>query len=91
MKQVALSYLRKCFSFVLNASSSRSLWLFPDIVFYLTTMGREFRKNCKYVHTVAEEVINARRKTLVGIDIFNIMSFPFSLLEHHTILICMEI
>jgi hypothetical protein len=44
----------------------------------------------KYVHTVAEEVINARRKSLVGIDIFNIMSFPFSLLEH-TIVICMEI
>jgi hypothetical protein len=41
MKQVVLSYLRKCFSFVLNASSSRSPWLFPDIVFYLTPMGRE--------------------------------------------------
>lgn len=48
---------------------SRSPWLFPDIVFYLTPIGREFRKNCKYVHTVAEEVINARRKSLETEDI----------------------
>ncbi|XP_076087488.1 cytochrome P450 4F6-like isoform X1 [Mytilus galloprovincialis] len=38
--------------------------LFPDFIFYLTKTGKEFRKACDYVHTVAEEIIEKRRKTL---------------------------
>ena len=57
---IFFTYLQsKCFS------PCRSPWLFPDTVFYLTPMGREFTKNCNYVHKVAEDVINARREALV--------------------------
>lgn len=48
---------------------SRSPWLFPDTIFYLTPIGREFTKNCNFVHKVAEDVINARRKALETEDI----------------------
>ncbi|KAL3861960.1 hypothetical protein ACJMK2_007967 [Sinanodonta woodiana] len=43
---------------------SRTPHLFPDFIFYLTSRGRKFLKNCQYVHEVAEEVIDKRRETL---------------------------
>ena len=39
--------------------------MFFDFVFYLTKKGKEFKAACDYVHTVAEEIIEKRRKTLV--------------------------
>lgn len=43
---------------------ARRIWLYPDWLFYLTPKGRTFRKQCNYVHQVAEEIIEKRRKTL---------------------------
>ncbi|KAL3862090.1 hypothetical protein ACJMK2_008084 [Sinanodonta woodiana] len=42
----------------------RSPHLYPDFIFYLTEIGRRFRKNCKYVHSVADDIINKRRAIL---------------------------
>ncbi|XP_022342994.1 cytochrome P450 4F8-like [Crassostrea virginica] len=43
---------------------NRLPWLYPDFIFYLTPDGRKFKKQCDYVHTVAEGVIDNRRNTL---------------------------
>lgn len=43
---------------------ARRIWLYPDWLFYLTSRGRNFRKQCHYVHKVAEEIIEKRKKTL---------------------------
>ena len=45
----------------------RNPLLFLDFVyFYLTRQGREFSRLCNFVHGIAEEIINARRKTIVS-------------------------
>ena len=36
----------------------------PDLIFYNTKLGKEFSKNCKLSHDVAEGVIKKRRKEL---------------------------
>ncbi|XP_033735423.1 leukotriene-B4 omega-hydroxylase 3-like [Pecten maximus] len=46
------------------ATRNKKPWLFPDIIFYLTKGGRRFKRQCKYVHDVAEDVIDKRRRTL---------------------------
>ncbi|XP_052238605.1 cytochrome P450 4F6-like [Dreissena polymorpha] len=38
------------------------LW---DFVFYMTGTGRQFKKDCDFVHSVAEKVIDKRKETLV--------------------------
>ncbi|XP_033724689.1 cytochrome P450 4A25-like [Pecten maximus] len=38
--------------------------LHPDIIFYLTSEGRRFWRNCNFVHTVTEEIIAKRKQTL---------------------------
>ncbi|XP_060068942.1 cytochrome P450 4A25-like [Ylistrum balloti] len=43
---------------------SRNPMLYFDLIFYLTKTGRRFNKNCKFVHKVAEEVIDKRKETL---------------------------
>lgn len=45
---------------------ARSLkpWFYPDFLFYLSPSGREFKKNCDYVHKVAEDIIAKRKKSL---------------------------
>lgn len=43
---------------------SLNLLLFPDLFFYMTQKGREFKQACDYVHGVSEEIIDKRRKTL---------------------------
>lgn len=60
----AVGIIAKCW-----AARSRSPWLFPDTIFYLTSIGREFSKNCDYVHKVADDIIKARRKVLETEDI----------------------
>jgi len=40
-------------------------YLYPDIVFNLSSRGREFKRNCQYVHQVSEEIIDKRKKTLL--------------------------
>lgn len=42
----------------------RTMLLWPDIVYYHTAKGRLFLKHCKYVHDVAEEVIEKRKEAL---------------------------
>ncbi|CAG5129516.1 unnamed protein product [Candidula unifasciata] len=39
-------------------------WLWPDCIFYLTSGGRRFLRNCNYVHNVADDIINKRRQLL---------------------------
>ncbi|KAK3594422.1 hypothetical protein CHS0354_037447 [Potamilus streckersoni] len=38
--------------------------LYPDFIFIQTKIGKKFFKYCKFVHSVAERVINRRRETL---------------------------
>lgn len=38
---------------------------YPDFIFYMSPMGRQFVKNCDYVHGVAEDVIKKRKQTLM--------------------------
>ncbi|XP_021369743.1 phylloquinone omega-hydroxylase CYP4F2-like [Mizuhopecten yessoensis] len=38
--------------------------LHPDFIFYLTSEGRRFRRNCNFVHSVTEEIIAKRKQTL---------------------------
>jgi hypothetical protein len=39
----------------------------PDIIFYRTKMGKKYKQDCDFVHGVAEDIINKRRRTLVFI------------------------
>ncbi|XP_069118740.1 cytochrome P450 4F2-like [Argopecten irradians] len=39
--------------------------LHPNFIFYLTSEGRRFRRNCDFVHTVTEEIISKRKTTLM--------------------------
>lgn len=43
----------------------RSPWLYPDFIYYNTEDGKRFKKNCQYVHDVAADVMQNRRKELV--------------------------
>ncbi|XP_005105974.1 cytochrome P450 4A24 [Aplysia californica] len=43
---------------------ARTLYLWPDFLFRLTKRGRNFFKNCDYVHKVAEEIIAKRKKSM---------------------------
>ncbi|XP_060574735.1 leukotriene-B4 omega-hydroxylase 3-like isoform X1 [Ruditapes philippinarum] len=43
---------------------ARKPWLYPDWLYYMTRHGKQFRKNCDYVHTVAEDVIKQRKEAL---------------------------
>lgn len=42
----------------------RKPWLYPDFIFYLTSRGRKFTKNCDFVHGVAEDIIRKRKEAL---------------------------
>lgn len=44
---------------------NRKPWLYPDFIFYLTPMGRQFRRDCDFVHGFADEVIRNRKAALV--------------------------
>ncbi|XP_033747403.1 cytochrome P450 4A25-like isoform X1 [Pecten maximus] len=41
-------------------------WLFPDLVFYHTKEGRQFRSLTQYVHTFSSDIIKARRKSITA-------------------------
>lgn len=43
---------------------TRNVLLHPNFVFYLTSMGKTFKKHCDYVHSVAKEVIDSRKNKL---------------------------
>lgn len=45
----------------------RAPWLHPDFIFYRTAEGKSIKAKCDYVHQVAEDVIDKRRNTLVGV------------------------
>ena len=42
----------------------RRPYLFPDIIWNLSSIGRKFNKDCDYVHSVATDIIKKRRKAL---------------------------
>ncbi|KAK2169193.1 hypothetical protein LSH36_12g34012 [Paralvinella palmiformis] len=39
-------------------------WLYPDVIFNLTSKGRQFRHYCDYVHSVSEKLIKTRKMIL---------------------------
>lgn len=45
----------------------RSPWLYPDFIFYRTKQGQKFKADCDYVHKIAEDIIDKRRRELVSI------------------------
>lgn len=47
-----------------NSERLRNPLLAPDIVFYRTKKGKQFQKDCDFVHQVAEDIIEKRRKFL---------------------------
>ena len=38
--------------------------MYPDIIWDLSALGRKFNKDCDYVHSIAEDIIDKRRLTL---------------------------
>ncbi|XP_061197451.1 cytochrome P450 4F1-like [Saccostrea echinata] len=48
---------------------NRTPWLYPDFIYYNTEEGKRFLKNCNYVHNVATEVMEKRRKELETVDL----------------------
>ena len=42
----------------------RTPYLYPDIIWNMSAIGRKFNKDCDYVHSVAEDIIKKRRQTL---------------------------
>ena len=42
----------------------------------MSSLGKQFKKNCDFVHTVADEVIKKRKQTLVctGIKFANLLN-----------------
>ncbi|XP_062570523.1 cytochrome P450 4F12-like [Saccostrea cucullata] len=49
---------------VLVIDAKKTPWFYSDFLFSLSASGREFKKNCDYVHKVAENIIEKRRKSL---------------------------
>ncbi|XP_053398220.1 cytochrome P450 4F8-like [Mercenaria mercenaria] len=50
----------------MNPSGSHPLTFFDffDFIWKLTPVGRQFKKDCDFVHSVAEEIIDKRKETL---------------------------
>lgn len=47
---------------------NRKLWLFPDIIFYNTKWGRQFKDHCDKVHKIAEDIIKNRQQEIDQLD-----------------------
>lgn len=47
---------------------NRKLWLFPDIIFYNTKWGRQFKDHCDKVHKIAEDIIKSRQQEIDQLD-----------------------
>ncbi|XP_021363950.1 leukotriene-B4 omega-hydroxylase 3-like isoform X2 [Mizuhopecten yessoensis] len=56
--------LRCAFSYEGGVQVRGRPWLFPDLVFYLTKEGRQFRSLTQYVHEFSSDIIKARRKSI---------------------------
>ncbi|XP_067685428.1 cytochrome P450 4F6-like [Haliotis asinina] len=39
-------------------------WHFPDLIFFNSSQGKKFKKQCDFVHRWAEDIIEKRRQTL---------------------------
>lgn len=39
-------------------------FLYPDFIFNLTPSGRQFKKDCDFVHTISNEIIHTRKEVL---------------------------
>ena len=49
--------IRRCFS---------KPWLYPDWIYMnFSRRGRQFKKACRYVHSVSDDIIHKRREALV--------------------------
>ncbi|XP_053380794.1 cytochrome P450 4F6-like [Mercenaria mercenaria] len=47
-----------------NSERLRDPVFSPDIIFYRTKMGKKFKQDCDFVHSVAEDIMNNRRCAL---------------------------
>ncbi|XP_052819369.1 leukotriene-B4 omega-hydroxylase 3-like [Mya arenaria] len=56
---VAVNDLATC-----TAKRTRKPWLASDIIFYNTALGKKYKRDCDYVHGVAEDIINTRKAAL---------------------------
>ncbi|XP_011425793.3 nacrein-like protein isoform X1 [Magallana gigas] len=48
---------------------NKSPWLYPDFIFYRTKQGQKFKSDCDYVHKIAEDIIDKRRRELEREDL----------------------
>ncbi|XP_065934057.1 cytochrome P450 4F8 isoform X2 [Magallana gigas] len=44
-------------------------WLYSDLFYFNTKMGKQFKSHCDYVHTVADDIIAKRRRALEDADL----------------------
>ncbi|KAL5017474.1 hypothetical protein ScPMuIL_007063 [Solemya velum] len=49
-------------------------WLHNKFIYSLTSNGRQYKKNCDYVHQVAEDVIAKRKQALAGQSVEELQS-----------------
>ncbi|XP_061189752.1 cytochrome P450 4F2-like [Saccostrea echinata] len=52
----------------LSVQRTLSPWLYPDVLFWLSPSGREYKRLIDYVHEFADEIIASRRKALMSKD-----------------------
>lgn len=46
----------------------RSPWLHFDFIYHLTAVGRRFKQNCEFVHSISENIIHSRRTIIVRLN-----------------------
>ncbi|XP_062596561.1 cytochrome P450 4F4-like [Saccostrea cucullata] len=47
---------------------NRKLWLFPDVIFYNTRWGKQFKEHCSKVHDIAQNIIKRRQQEIDQLD-----------------------
>ena len=55
-----------CREFCLVHCVFRSPWLYPNFIFYLSSVGKQFKKDCDFVHSVTKDIIKQRKDILVS-------------------------
>ncbi|XP_046556360.1 ultra-long-chain fatty acid omega-hydroxylase-like [Haliotis rubra] len=50
--------------FAMATDRALTPWHFPDFIFFNSSVGKKFKKQCDFVHRWAEDIIEKRRQTL---------------------------
>ena len=56
---------KQCVNLGLFYISFRRIHYWFDTLYYMSSMGKQFKKNCDFVHKIADDVIKKRKQTLV--------------------------